>query len=167
MKLKLVRDILTSEVTFGRLYVDDKFFCYTLEDTYRDLKDLNNDKDFDDVGEGKIYGQTCIPFGDYSVEMRHSPKFNKDMPYILNIRGFAGVMFHIGNFAKDTNGCILVGIERVVKENRISGSTATFANLYKLFLIRSDEKHILEIVKKEEPRTIGNLAPSKLPLSMS
>jgi hypothetical protein len=37
MKLKLVRELFTPTETMGSLFIDGKFFCYTLEDKDRGL----------------------------------------------------------------------------------------------------------------------------------
>ena len=95
MELKLRRFEFGTTYTIGKLYVDDVYFCFTLEDKVRE-------------GE-KVDGQTAIPYGTYSVIIDHSNRFNRDLPHILNVPGFEGVRIHTGNTSADTEGCILVG----------------------------------------------------------
>lgn len=100
MNLFLQRIAQTPEYTIGRLYIDEKFFCHTLEDAVR---------------EEKIAGKTAIPAGTYQVVVNRSSKFNRDLPLLLDMPNFEGIRIHRGNTAKDTSGCILVG------ENKIKG----------------------------------------------
>jgi len=108
--LKLNRDTYTNKTTIGKLYLNDVFICDTLEDVCRDL---NRDGDLNDSGEVKIYGETAIPAGTYPVIINMSPRFKKMLPRLSGIAGYDGVLIHSGNFAKDTHGCILVGIRGV------------------------------------------------------
>ena len=62
MELKLLRIELPT-YTKGMLYINNTFFCETLEDINRDK---NKNGKFD-LGEKKIYGDTCIPYGTYKV----------------------------------------------------------------------------------------------------
>lgn len=105
-KLKLVRDTYTSKSTIGKLYVNDKFICDTLEDVCRDL---NFDGDLDDAGEKKIYGETAIPAGTYKMIINISPRFKKLLPRLIGIKDYEGVLIHPGNKPIDTSGCILTG----------------------------------------------------------
>ncbi len=114
MNLYLYRIAKKVTYTIGRLYFAD-CKCDTLEDPVRELLDLNGDGDFNDEGEGKVYGQTAIPAGKYQVKMEMSENFNRLMPYLQDVPGFKYVMIHPGNSAEDTKGCILVG------ENTIRG----------------------------------------------
>jgi hypothetical protein len=84
--------------TIGFLNVDDRFFCYTLEDKVRP------------PGE-KVPGQTAIPYGRYRVELTPSTRFKRVMPLLLSVPNFTGVRIHAGNTTEDTEGCILVGDE--------------------------------------------------------
>jgi len=115
MKLKL-RRIFLGSYTIGHLYIDDKYFCDTLEDKNRDL---NHNGKFDN-DEKKVYGKTSIPFGTYSIELRRSPHFKRVLPRLLNVPNFEGVLIHRGNTAKDTSGCILLGENTVRGEVRNS-----------------------------------------------
>lgn len=95
--------------TAGRLYFDD-LRCDTLEPTVRELIDLDGDGKYDSPGEGKVYGQTAIPAGRYRIRMLMSPRFHREMPYLMDVPGFTGIMIHPGNKVEDTKGCVLVGV---------------------------------------------------------
>ena len=51
-----------------------------------------------------------IPTGKYKVIVNHSNRFNRDLPLLINVAGFTGIRIHRGNSSKDTQGCILCGI---------------------------------------------------------
>ena len=112
MKLKLKRRFFAEEYTIGTLSIDGVQFCDTLEDKNRDH---NKDGDLNDPGEGKVYAKTAIPFGTYKVIVNRLPKFKRDLPRLLDVPHFEGILIHRGNTAKDTAGCILVG------ENKVKG----------------------------------------------
>jgi len=112
INLTLERKFLKNGYTIGRLSVNGKYFCDTLEDTTRDL---NHDGDLDDEGEQKIIGETSIPYGRYHVEVTWSPKFKRMLPLVIGVWGFIGIRIHRGRWPKHTEGCILVG------ENKIRG----------------------------------------------
>jgi len=147
MNLYLYRIAKKVTYTIGRLYFAD-CKCDTLEDPVRELLDLNGDGDFSDEGEGKVYGQTAIPAGRYQVKMRHSPTFNRFMPYLEDVPGFKYVMIHPGNSAEDTKGCILVG------ENTRPGkliNSRTWSDLLNKKLTEAEERgeeNWIEIIDK-------------------
>ena len=120
MKIEVSRRFRNESYTIGRLFIDGVKLCDTLEDPVRDLNDYTHDGDFDDAGEGKIYGQTAIPAGTYPVIVSMSPKFQKRLPEILKVPGFKGIRIHTGANAKHTEGCLLVG-ENKVKGGLING----------------------------------------------
>lgn len=98
--------------TIGRLYVNGELFCNTLEDKVRNIEK-----------EGKIYGETAIPYGEYEVVFNYSPKFKRNLPRLLNVPHFEGILIHSGNTAKDSLGCILVGKNTqkgVLTESRVT-----------------------------------------------
>lgn len=108
MRLALVRKWFTEKTTIGSLYVNGRFECYVLEDRYRPPP------------EPKVFGQTCIPCGEYVVKITPSPRFKRDLPLVLNVPGFEGIRIHTGNKAEDTEGCLLPGLRRGVDEVRES-----------------------------------------------
>ena len=111
MELTLKRIAKKDTYTIGKLYVDDEYFCDTLEDKDREL---TSDMFLEDIKKVKVYGQTAIPTGRYQVVMNMSARFKKVMPLLLNVPGFDGIRIHSGNTAADTQGCILLGQNKVV-----------------------------------------------------
>ena len=106
MELKLERRWLKNTHTVGKLFIDGKWFCDTLEDK---VADINKNGRFDGT-ERKVYGETAIPYGTYKVSFGWSPKFGRNLPRLLNVTAFSGILIHSGNTAKDSAGCILVGL---------------------------------------------------------
>lgn len=138
----LVRRIAKRETyTIGRLYVNGAYFCDTIEDKDRGLR---QDMPVSVIRQLKVYGETAIPRGEYKVLMNQpSPKYQekakKDkfyatycdhMPRIDNVKGYSGVLIHPGSDEKDTLGCLLVGENKVV--GKVINSRSTFAKLYDL-----------------------------------
>ena len=137
MKLKIDRTWRKSTYTVGILYVDGVRFCETLEDKDRGL--FQGDT-ISQIKSLKVYGETAIPIGTYTVAMDVlSPKYSavawyKDlcggkMPRLLDVPGFEGILIHPGNTALDSYGCILVG--RNTKVGMVTESKATFKKLYR------------------------------------
>ena len=146
MKLTLNRRFKAPEYTIGDLYIDGQWFCNTLEDTDRDL---SQDMLLTYIQNKKIKSQTAIPTGTYKVDMDTvSPKysnyskypyakqFNAKMPRLLNVKGFEGILIHAGNTQKDTEGCILVGINKV--KGQVINSQATWKKLMSVLLKDKD-----------------------------
>lgn len=135
MKLKLRRVALRDTYTIGRLYIDDKYFCDTLEDKVRDL----NKNGVFDAGEYKVYGETAIPYGTFKINLNVvSPRFKNrvwakpyggKIPRLMNVPSFDGVLIHPGTDSSSTAGCILVG-ENTIK-GKLTSSQKTFHKLMK------------------------------------
>lgn len=90
--------------TFGVLYIDDIKICNTLEDTVREKQGVS-------VLKWKIAGKTAIPSGKYKITLENSPKFGPDTITLHNVEGFSYIRMHSGNTEKDTEGCILLGMD--------------------------------------------------------
>lgn len=132
----LLRRIARRETyTIGKLYIDGVYFCDTIEDKDRGLR---QDLPASVNAAKKRKGVTAIPTGRYQVVLNvKSPKFSKKkayefcdgyLPRLLNVPAFEGVLIHIGNTAADSEGCILVGENKQV--GMVLNSTATFKKLY-------------------------------------
>lgn len=121
--------------TIGRLYIDGQYFCDTIEDADRGLR---QDLPLSVNMAKKRRGVTAIPVGRYRVTLGvKSPKYSKKkqydftrgyMPRLVNVPAFDGILIHIGNTAADSEGCILVG--RNTKVGMVLESTKTFKDLY-------------------------------------
>jgi hypothetical protein len=127
MRLELKRTTFTKESTIGELFVDGVFECYVLEDVVRG------------AGEAKVWGKTAIPTGQYQVQVTYSNTFRKRMPLLVNVPGGAirfgksliddcGVRIHSGNTAADTEGCLLVGLDK--KTDFVGRSRDAFSRLF-------------------------------------
>lgn len=55
-------------------------------------------------------GISCIPPGYYKVEKRQSVRFGSHF-HIKDVAGRSMILIHIGNYHRNTSGCILVGSE--------------------------------------------------------
>src|SRR4051794_32091313 len=106
MELLLVRSTKTEDSTIGSLQVDGQFQCFTLEDKDRGLTSGMRENAIKAV---KVYGKTAIPTGRYRVVLSWSNRFEKYMPEVLGVAGYAVIRIHSGNTSVDTEGCILVG----------------------------------------------------------
>lgn len=139
MKLLLKRIARTDGYTIGKLYVDGVYFCDTLEDKDRGLTQTMS---LSEIAQKKIKRETAIPTGTYKITMEVvSPKYSTrdaykfcggKLPRLLNVPGYDGILIHIGNYPKDTEGCLLVGNNSV--KGAVMNSTATFKKLYETLL---------------------------------
>lgn len=100
--LTLIRDVKGDKAILGKLYFNGGIVCYTLENAAK-----------------------AIPCGVYLVQNSISPKFKRELPLLWNsgVPSSRGIRIHRGNTAKDSQGCILVGIGRDVKKSFITESS--------------------------------------------
>lgn len=110
-ELTLHRLYLKEDYTIGKLFVDGVYHCDTVEDRVRDL---NKDGDLLDEGEEKVMHETAIPYGRYKVIVNMSPKFKRELPRLLNVPHFEGILMHEGKTAKSSSGCIICGENKIV-----------------------------------------------------
>ena len=147
MKLKLDRYYKGPNYTIGRLYIYGEYFCDTLEDVDRGLLQSMS---LEEINSLKVYGETAIPRGTYKITLdvqspkyknRNQYKFCKGyLPRLLEVPGYDGILIHIGNYIKDTYGCILVGENKV--KGQVINSTATFKKLYNILITSKDDLEI-------------------------
>ena len=131
--------------TIGKLIINGKRICETIEDKDRGLTD---NMSVDEIKKKKVYGETAIPAGTYTISMNVvSPKFKSRawakkyggiVPRILNVKGFDGVLLHPMNTAKDSYGCI--GMGRNTAVGKVTNSTYWFYYIMDNYLIPAKNK---------------------------
>ena len=140
MNLVLKRIYLGQDYTIGKLYIDDIYFCDTLEDKVRDI---NKDGKFGN-GEIKIHSETAIPYGTYEIRVTYSNHFKRNLPLLLNVSSFEGIRIHRGNTPADTEGCILLG-ENKIKGKVINSTQYELALTDKLINAQKNNKITIDI----------------------
>ena len=148
MKLEVIRFNKGEDSTNGILFDitnERKFLCYTLEDESR---------------EEKVYGETCIPEGEYRINFRreggYHAKYSKrfanihmGMLEVCDVPNFKYILLHCGNTDEDTAGCLLLGDTQennnIKKNGFIGRSTQAYTRVY---------PKIAKALKKEEEVTI-------------
>ena len=108
INLLIIRDTFTEESTVGELFLNGERMCDTLENPY-----LNNERNI-----------SCIPEGEYKVRLRTARESaTRDYLHLLvqDVPNRDYILFHRGNSAKDTSGCILVGFAS--KQDYVKNST--------------------------------------------
>lgn len=121
MLIEVFRFDSGKEDTLGELFINGRFYCFTLEDEHRDVK---------------VSGETRIPAGQYKVKKRYSPKFTPrtghDMLWIKDVPGFEYILIHSGNTEDDTDGCLLVGtaIGKLNGKRAVLNSKVAYNKIY-------------------------------------
>ncbi len=149
MKILVDRIYKSQSYTIGKLYVDGKYICDTLEDADRGLSDS---MPIEEIHSKKIYGITAIPTGTYKITMSVVSNKFKDrswarpydgkLPRLCNVKGYDGVLIHVGNRDKDSLGCILVGENK--QKGMLVNSVNSFNKLMNI-LVNTDDEIFIEI----------------------
>lgn len=143
--LTVLRYIDDGETTLGLLFLRNRFFAYTLEDTHRDIK---------------VARATRIPQGEYKVGFSpvdpakskitreyqaKYPWFSKHI-HIKDVPGFEGIYIHKGNNHTDTEGCLLIadGVGAEIQKTILKSEQAyiRFYNLIAALLEAGEEVSI-------------------------
>ena len=136
---KLVRFQADTDRTLGKLVLADGWECYTLELPWR-----RNER-----------RKSCIPDGSYRLARRESPLITRitrdefrEGYEVVPVADRSHIMLHHGNWARNSDGCILVGREptAIQGELGVPNSLATFRELMKrLKRLEADNRLDLEI----------------------
>jgi hypothetical protein len=139
MKLKIKRIFKGDKYTIGHLYINNIYFCDTLEDKVRNLPK-----------EPKVYGETAIPAGTYEIDMNTvSPKFKNRswakkwggiVPRLKNVPYFEGVLIHPFNRPEESYGCVGIG------ENSKPGMVLNSVRYFQILM----EKYLYPAKKRKE-----------------
>jgi hypothetical protein len=114
--LLLIRDTFSENSILGELFVNGERMCDTLELPFKD-------------NQPRI---SCIPAGQYPVRIRVARESaSRDYVHLLvqDVKDRSYILFHRGNTAKDTRGCILVGQSR--QQDFVGNSTLAMDLLMK------------------------------------
>ena len=116
MRLILKRDEDNGTSTSGRLYIEEEFLCYTLENSWLDNQ----------------VGISCVPKGLYGLHLKEYGRYwniiQKPIPILLEVPNRSEILIHWGNYPDDTRGCILVGSGR--GKNAVWNSLATWKEIH-------------------------------------
>ena len=99
MYLKLIRNAPQGSAITGRLVIDGRYFCNTLE---------------------RVGYQ--IPALCYPVRVTHSPKFKRLLPIVQNVPARTGIRFHRGTKPEHSTGCILVIADNPCRARELIGA---------------------------------------------
>jgi hypothetical protein len=131
MNLEVRRQAFSPHSTIGQLFIDGQVECVTLEPP--------------SLPPGDIRKPRAIMIGTYNVMIRWSTKFGKHVPHVENVPSFTAIEIHVGNAAKDTDGCTLVGTQAGPGPDWISHSVVAWTHLMSKMmavarLLNPDEK---------------------------
>ena len=101
----------------------------------------------EEIKKIKIKSNTCIPYGTYNITVTYSPKFKRNLPLINNVKGFDGIRVHSGNTPQDTEGCILLGFNKI--KGQVIDSKVTVNKFIDIVqkALNKGEKVTIEITK--------------------
>lgn len=127
------------------MFIDGVLFSDTLEDKDRGII---QSMPTTEIYKRKVYGSTAIGAGRYKIRMDIiSPKFKKRswaapyggrLPRLEDVPGFDGILIHVGNSPADTNGCVLIGYNRV--KGKVVDSAKAFKALMDNYLVPAAQR---------------------------
>ena len=92
MYLELIRNKPLGSAITGRLVIDGRWFCDTLERV----------------------GYQILPLC-YPVKVTRSPKFKRLLPLVSNVPQRSGIRFHRGTRPEHSTGCILLSKDKEIE----------------------------------------------------
>ena len=95
MLIRLIRNQPQGTAITGRLVINGRFFCNTLERKGYEIPAL------------------CYP-----VRVTQSPKFKRLLPIVQNVPGRSGIRFHRGTKPQHSTGCVLLPDREI--ENKLT-----------------------------------------------
>jgi hypothetical protein len=129
--VELIRLEESDQGTVGMLRIDKQLYCATLEPADRENET----------------GVSSIPAQQYSCRRYSSAKYPKTFE-VCRVPGRTNILFHSGNTAQHTHGCILLGQHpgKLRDQRAVLNSGATF----KRFMDRMNLENEFSLTIKEE-----------------
>lgn len=148
MILGVLRFASDKDSTLSLVAVDGRFVCFGLEDEYRTVK---------------VPGETRIPAGTYKAKLRQYggmnaryagrfPDMHRGMIEIADVPGFTDILIHVGNREKDTDGCLLVGMQANATPGDMSvpASVTAYRRLYPMIVEAASRGELSVVIKDED-----------------
>lgn len=132
--------------TFGMLELPDGMMLHTLENRWLENQPF----------------VSCVPAGEYELEPHHGSKYpdtwaavGETVSHWAEEGKLRSVcVFHVGNWARDTQGCFLVGMERAIDRDDMISNSAEAMETLRLCLMSEDELPKLIIYDVPEPPSV-------------
>ena len=119
MYLKLFRNMPQGSAISGRLVIDGRYFCNTLE---------------------RVGYQ--IPAICYSVRVTMSPRFKRLLPIVQNVPQRSGIRFHRGTKPLHSTGCVLVPADKETElTNLVKNAQSNEEIILEVIDFRPDTEH--------------------------
>ena len=136
------RDPFERVATLSRVYLDGRFLCAGLEPAPHGA-------------------HPCIPAGRYPLALRQEGRFHADysgrfsgihkgMIWVREVPGRSWILWHVGNYAENTLGCLLLGQPAPVPgPPRVLSSTATYKRVYPLIASAIEAGNLTHVIYED------------------
>ena len=125
MYIRLIRNEAKGNAITGRLVINGRWFCYTLE------------------RKGVEIPALC-----YHVCVTQSPRFKRLLPIVQNVPQRSGIRIHRGSKPEHSNGCVLVVADNTLRGKGIGRSAADVERELTSLILKAQKEHeevILEV----------------------
>ena len=159
VKLEVRRIIKSDTFTIGKLFINGRYFCDTLEDKDRGLKDTMSEEEIKKI---KVDHYTAIQTGTFPLDITWSEHFSTKefykkwryyLPLITNLKGWKGVRIHWGTSSDSSSGCILLG-SHITNDSIPAGDSQDCTTRFYDFLHSIWKKCDIQITIKDSPQLI-------------
>ena len=125
MYIQLIRNKPQGNAITGRLVIDGRWYCNTLERVGYEIPAL------------------CYP-----IRVTQSPKFKRLLPIVQRVPQRSGIRFHIGTKPEHSSGCVLVVADNTLRCKGIGRSAADVEIELTSLILKAQQEHeeiILEV----------------------
>ena len=125
MYIRLIRNEAKGNAITGRLVIDGRWFCNTLE------------------RKGVEIPALC-----YHVAVTQSPRFKRLLPIVQNVPQRSGIRIHRGSKSEHSSGCVLVVADNTLRGKGIGRSAADVERALTSLILKAQNEHeeiILEV----------------------